>query len=89
VYTSRGKVNTHHPKLNGNLLERMMAATAKKSQRDPNAQSRRPSRKPISQNVSPAPGVSILVSGKVFWATAPNFWILARNDAVNIDIRGC
>ena len=78
--TPSGKVNAHHPRLNGNFFNRIMAATAKNSHIQPNDHRRRPIRKPMSYKVSPDPGLNVPVSGKTFCAAVPNFWILYRKE---------
>lgn len=44
--TPKGKVNPHHPMLNGKLLHRTMEARAKKSQTSAKAQRIKATRKP-------------------------------------------
>ncbi len=77
VKTPSGKVNPHHPILNGNLL-RLMLAKAKNSHTRPNPHIITAVRKPITYRISPAcvvVSLSVWVRGNTFIATIPNFWI--------------
>lgn len=52
--TPRGKVNPHHPILNGNLRVYTIEVSAKKSQLSPNPQSINAIRNPRAEKMSPA-----------------------------------
>lgn len=48
MYTPRGNVKAHQPRLNGNLLVLRIAETANINHRVPNPHKRRPDKKPRS-----------------------------------------